>query len=163
MNKRNDKKLEATALAALLALSALTLFGAPAMTPPDEVLLTGWLHVDDRTVNDLVLVVELDGDRCLFAEVHASGRFEVLVPVGCKALLSFIKPGHLTKEVVVDTRNAMNTTKAQQTNRKVKFDVVLEPIEKRLGRKYQGPVGSLIFVNGTGTMKVKHDLRVVAK
>jgi hypothetical protein len=97
MNKRNDKKLEATALAALLALSALTLLGAPVMTAPDEVLLTGWLHVEDQTVNDLVLVVELDGDRCLFAEVQASGRFEVYVPVGCKALLSFIKPGHLTK------------------------------------------------------------------
>jgi hypothetical protein len=65
--------------------------------------------------------------------------------------------------VVVDTHNAMNTTKAQQVNRKVKFDVVLEPIEKRAGRKYQGPVGSLTFVNGTGTMKVKHDMRVVAK
>lgn len=166
MKTRNIPTLEAVALAALLAIAGLSLFAAPVpvSTPPapEEVLFTGWLHVEDQNVNDLVLVVTVDEDRCLYAEVESTGRFTIMVPVGCRALLSFLKPGHLPKEIVVDTRNSMNTSKAQRNNRKVKFDVVLEALEKRPGRKYEGPVGSLSFVNGTGTMKVKHDLRVVA-
>jgi hypothetical protein len=84
------------------------------------------------------------------------------VPVNAKARLVFLKPGHLPKEVEVDTRNALNTSKAERMNRKVVFDVVLESEEQRPGRRYDGPVGSITFVNGTGTMKVRHDLRVVA-
>ncbi len=166
MKSRNLPTLEAVALAALLAIAGLSLFAAPFLPPAvaatEEVLFTGWLHVDDHNVSDLVLSVTVDGDRCLYAEVDGAGRFSVWVPIGSQALLSFEKPGHLIKEVTVDTRNSMNTRTAQRANRKVKFDVVLEPIEQRPGRKYEGPVGSLSFVNGSGTMKVTHDLRVVA-
>lgn len=165
MKARNFPTIEAIALAAVLAVTGLALFGAP--TPqslpdvPDEIVFTGWLHVEDRSVENLILVVTVDEDRCLYAEVEPSGRFTLSVPVGCKALLSFLKPGHLPKEIVLDTHNSMNTSRAQHANHKVKFDVVLEAVEKRPGRKYERPVGSLSFVNGTGTMKVKHDLRVV--
>lgn len=166
MKTRNFPTLEAVALAALLAIAGLSLFAAPALigelAAPAEVRFTGWLHVEDRNVDDLILVVTVDEDRCLYAEVESTGRFTITVPVGSKALLSFLKPGHLPKEVAVDTRNSMNTGKAQRLNRKVKFDVVLEANEQRPGRKYEGPVGSLSFVNGTGTMKVRHDLRVVS-
>ncbi|MBK8499050.1 MAG: hypothetical protein IPL52_09580 [Flavobacteriales bacterium] len=166
MKTRNIPTLEAVALAAILAIAGLSLIAAPMLatpTAPEEVIFTGWLHVDDNSVDDLVLVVTVDEDRCLYAEVEGSGRFVISVPVGCRAMLSFFKPGHLTKEVEIDTRNSMNTSKAQRANKKVKFDVVMEAVEKRPGRKYEGPVGSLSFVRGTGTMKVKHDLRVVAE
>ena len=166
MKTRNIPALEAVALAAMLAIAGLSLMAAP-ITPtpgaPQEVILTGWMHVEDNTLDDLILVVTVDEDRCLFADVDGSGRFVIAVPVGCRALLSFIKPGDLTKEVEVDTHNSMMTSQAQRANKRVKFDVVIEPIGKRLGRTYEGPVGSLSFVRGTGTMKVKHDLRVVAE
>ncbi len=162
MVKRINIPLEAVALAALLALFGLSVFAAPTNEAPDRVLLTGWLHVEDRTVEDLVLVVELDGEHCLYAEVRGSGRFIVEVPANSRAVLRFDKPGHLSKEVVVDTRNALASSKAQRANRRIDFDVVLEPEEKRPGRRYDGPVGSLRFVKGTGSMKVGHDLRVVA-
>lgn len=128
---------------------------------PEEVVFTGWLRVEDRNVNDLVLVVEV-ADQCLYAEVLPSGRFIVAVPVGSKALLAFIKPGHLIKEVELDTRNSMANRKAMRANRTVEFDVVLEPESKRPGRAYDGPVGSLAFNRGTGSTKVRHTVNVVA-
>lgn len=161
MEKRDDLILEITLVIAMIALTGLSVYAAQDPAPAREVLLTGRLHVEDRQVDDLVLVVELDHDRCNYAEVLDNGRFIIQVPVGAEVLLSFIKPGHLSKEVMVDTRNAMRTRKAWRENHIVKFDVELEPMEKRPGRKYQGPVGSLSFVNGTGTMRVKHEPHLV--
>ena len=162
MTKRTKPTIEAVLLTILLGILGFSLFATPAPAARDQVVLTGWLHVEDRTVDDLVLSVEV-ADNCLYAEVESTGRFTVVVPVGYQVTLSFSKPGHLPKEVVIDTRYSMMTEKAQRTNRKVKFDVVMEPLEKRPGRKYDGPVGSLSFFRGTGTMKVKHNLRVVAE
>ncbi len=163
MEKRIDISFEAALLLALFGLFGLSLFASPtAMAAKDEILITGWLLAEDRHMDDAVLVVELEGDRCLFAEIYENGQFFFRLPVGAKATLVFMKPGHLAKEVTVDTRNALNTPKAVKENRKVKFEVVLESVCKRPGRKYEGPVGSIQFVNGTGTMKVRHDLRVVA-
>ncbi|MBL0129640.1 MAG: hypothetical protein IPP83_19800 [Flavobacteriales bacterium] len=160
MIKRITIRPEAVLLAAALALLALTALSAPATTR-DEVVLTGWLQVEDHNAADIVLSAEVN-DNCLYAEVEGSGRFSLSVPAGSRVVLTFSKPGHLTKEVVVDTRNALATPQAERTNRKVRFDVVLEPVRKRPGCKYDGPVGSLAFVNGSGTMKVKHTFSVVA-
>ncbi|HRH36772.1 MAG TPA: hypothetical protein PK760_00410 [Flavobacteriales bacterium] len=160
MERKYIPSLEAVALAALLAIAGLSLFAAPAKA--DEVMLTGWLHVEDHYVDDLVISVEV-GDDCVYAEVESSGRFTVLVPAGSHVVLSFVKPGCLDKEVLIDTNNALINSRAQRANHKIKFDVVLEPKTKRPGRKYEGPVGSLTFFKGTGTMKVKHDVRVVGE
>ncbi len=163
MEKRVSLSCEAALLTALCALIGLSLFGTPApAVVRDEVLITGWLHVSDDHVNDAILVVELEGEHCLYTKLEFNGRFAFTVPVNAKARLVFLKPGHLPKEVEVDTRNALNTPKAERMNRKVEFDVVLESEEQRPGRRYDGPVGSITFVNGTGTMKVRHDLQVVA-
>ncbi len=163
MEKRIDISLEAALLLALFGLFGLSLFASPtALASRDEILISGRLISDDRHMDDAVLVVELEGEHCLFAELFDNGQFFFRLPVGAKATLVFMKPGHLPKEVTVDTRNALNTAKAVKENRNVKFEVVLEPESKRPGRKYEGPVGSIQFVNGTGTMKVRHDLRVVA-
>lgn len=163
MEKRISLSCEAAFLTALFALIGLSLFASPSpVLVRDEIVITGWLHADDGRMDDAVLVVELEGEHCLFAELFDNGQFFFRLPVGAKATLFFTKPGHLPKEVVVDTHNALNTPRALRENRKVKFEVVLEPERKRPGRVYDGPVGSIQFVNGTGTMKVKHDLRVVA-
>lgn len=161
MEKRIHLSFEAALLLALFALLGLSLVAA-ATPPRNEVLISGWLLADGTRMDDAVLVVELEGRDCLFAELFDNGQFFFRLPVVAKATLLFIKPGHLPKEVVVDTHNAMITPKAQRENRKMKFDVVLEEENKHPGRRYDGPVGSIHFVRGTGTMKVKHDLRVVA-
>ncbi|MBK6342800.1 MAG: hypothetical protein IPF41_09475 [Flavobacteriales bacterium] len=150
---------------ALVAFSSL-MVQAPALAGtgrenPEEVVFTGWLRVEDRNVNDLVLVVET-AEHCLYAEVLPSGRFIVTVPVGSQAKVAFIKPGHITKEIELDTRHSMSNRKAARANRNVKFDVVLEAESKRPGRNYDGPVGTLGFHKGTGTTKVRHTLNVVA-
>lgn len=152
-----------TAVAAAIAAS---MFHVPAFADSGrekqkEVVFTGWLHVEDRNVDDLVLVVEV-AEHCLYAEVLPSGRFVVAVPVGSSARLAFMKPGHLIKVVELDTRHSMPVRMAERGNRKVRFDVVLEPEEKRPGRRYDGPVGSLGFNKGTGSPKVRHTLKVVA-
>ena len=163
MEKRIDISFEAALLLALFGLFGLSLFASPSpVAGRNEIMISGWLLAEDRHMDDAVLVVELEGEHCLFAELFDNGQFFFRLPVGAKATLVFMKPGHLPKEVTVDTRNALNTPKAVKENRKVKFEVVLEPLCKRPGRKYEGPVGSIQFVNGTGTMKVRHDLRVVA-
>lgn len=159
MRTRNLPLAEAVILAALLSLIAIAATAAP--RGPQGVVFTGWLRVEDRNVNDLVLVVEV-ADQCLYAEVLPNGRFILAVPAGAQAVLAFIKPGHLIKEIAIDTRNSAPDAKAARKQRTVKFDVVLEPEQKRPGRHYDGPVGSLGFHKGTGTTKVRHTLNVVA-
>ncbi|MCB0795735.1 MAG: hypothetical protein KDB88_13455 [Flavobacteriales bacterium] len=164
MKTTRERTFEALALTALLMLFALLLYAAPlaAADRPEQLRIMGWLHVDDRNVEDVVLVVELENDLCLEAIVHPSGRFEFEVPLDAKARLVFIKPGHLQKEITLDTRNAMLTDRAVRINRKVKFDVQLEAQEKRPDRAYERPVGSIAFVNGSGLMKVWYDPHLVA-
>ncbi|MEZ4757959.1 MAG: hypothetical protein R2817_14120 [Flavobacteriales bacterium] len=160
MEKRLHLSCEAALLTALFALFALSLLAAPAS--PDAIRIAGQLYITDGHLNDAVLVVELEDAHCLYAELRDDGRFHMDLPVNSRVRLHFMQPGHLPKEVVVDTRNALNTPKALRENRKVKFEVVLESEEQRPGLRYEGPVGAIRFVNGTGTMKVMHDLRVVA-
>lgn len=159
MEKQLAPRLEAALLTALAALLSLSLFAdPPGSKRMQEVLVTGWLIVDDGTVADVDLVVEIDGERCHVARVLGTGRFDVALPVGGKAVLRFHKPGHLTKEVVVDTRNLDGPGQFHYVPRKVKFGVVLEPNpeQHQVSASYNGPVGSIDFLRGTGLMKVLH-------
>jgi len=158
---RRTSNITAVAVAFASLMAHMPAVAETGREKSEEVVFTGWLRVEDRNVDDLVLVVEV-ADHCLYAEVLPSGRFIVAVPVGSQARLAFIKPGHLTKEIDLDTRNSMPNQKAARANRNVKFDVVLEAESKRPGRSYDGPVGTLGFHKGTGTTKVRHTLNVVA-
>jgi hypothetical protein len=150
-------------LTALFALVGLGLYASPIQNPVKEpLLITGWLHVNDSTVQDVVLVVELEENYCTHSEILPNGRFYFEIPVDAKARLVFNKPGYLTKEVVIDTRNALNNKHATRVNSKVKFDLVLESTEITTGKYYSGPVGSITFVNGTGLMQVRHHEKLVA-
>lgn len=162
MEKRSSLTFEAALMTALMSLAGIALCAAPLEAGADnEVTITGWLHADDQSLNDAVVVVELGDDACLRSELGANGRFEFKVPVGAKARLIFLKPGYLAKEVVVDTRNALNSDQARKLNKKVKFDVVLDEELQHLNEVYMGPVGYIHFVNGTGLMRVRHDERMV--
>ncbi len=162
MKKRSNLSLEAALMIAAMALASMALFAAPhTARASEEVTISGQLLADDSPMNDAILVVELGNDVCLRSELKASGRFEFKVPVGAKARLIFLKPRYLTKEVVVDTRNAMTSDDACRLNKKVKFDVVLEEELQHRYETHPGPVGFITFVNGSGLMRVRHDERMV--
>ncbi len=165
LSRDMDKRTNSTYLAALLtALFALLGLLAFAGTPPANaqlVTISGKLFAGTADLSDALLVVELEEEQCLRSVLLHNGRFEFKVPLGAKARLIFLKPGHLTKEVLVDTRNALNTSRARKLNKNVKFDVVLESTEERKHQAYYGPVGYIHFVNGTGLMRVRHDERLV--
>lgn len=152
MNTQRRITVEAMLLLALFALIALGSVAAPAER---TVRLTGHLHTPVRTTADLILSVEVDGS-CRYAEVSASGRFLVEVPSGATATLSFMQPGHLTKEVVIDTESAFAGSRAAKQDRRLEFDVVMEPEAKHAGQSFVGPVGSVGFIKGSGTVRVRH-------
>lgn len=156
---RHDN-LFGTFLAGALSLAGLACFAMAAQASDDEVTICGWLHADNESLSDAVVVVELSNDACLRSELGANGRFEFSVPVGAKAKLIFLKPGYLAKEVDVDTKNALNSEQARKLNKKVKFDVVLEEEAQHVNEAYLGPVGYIHFVNGSGLMRVRHDERM---
>jgi len=138
---------------------------AHAATPPltrtaaDAVELTGWLHVDDLIMNDVVVEVEVDG-RLLTIPVTENGRFTVLLPANAEAVLHIEKPGHLPKKVMLDTRHVHDGTQGPKT-RKLSFAVILE-VERRMGGlTYLGPVGSIGFDEGGGCVAVAHTKKLV--
>jgi hypothetical protein len=155
-------------LPALLALFTATLLISPsasAATPPlppdggSTVTLTGWLHVEDYTMEDMVVEVNVNGSYQI-ARVSGSGRFTVELPADAKCTLRFEKPGHLPKEVLVDTRH-MHRTGQSQRNRHVRFAVIMELERFMGGMTYAGPVGSIGFDPDGGCLAVSHDKGLV--
>ncbi len=161
MKSKHADNLAGSILAGLLSLGGILCFAMAAQASSAEVTISGRLHAENSALSDAVVVVELGNDACLRSELDASGRFKFNVPVGTKARLIFIKPGYLTKEVEVDTKNAMTSEQARQLNKKVKFDVVLEEELEHVNEMYMGPVGFIHFVNGSGLMRVRHDERMI--
>lgn len=154
-------RLQFAALAATLFMTTSNaLAGAPSgPVKLDVVNLTAWLHVDDLTMADVVVELEIDGD-VQRGVVGENGRFELSLPADVQALLRFTKPGHLPKEVVVDTRH-VNEGGFDGKTRNVSFAVILEAERHMAGLTYPGPVGSLRFEQGGGCLAVDHDQRKV--
>lgn len=110
-------------------------------------------------MTDVVLEVEVNG-TIHTATVSETGRFSVTLPADVEATLRFEKPGHLSKEVLVDTRYAGDGTFEQRT-RKLKFAVVMQ-LERHMGNwTYNGPVGAIAFDQGGGCLAVQHDRALV--
>lgn len=144
-------------LMATAFLLATTAFAAGPPTATVEV--TGWILVEDLDMADAFVAVEVNGTSTT-ATVTENGRFTISLPVETEAVLRFEKPGHLPKEVVVDTRNAQDGA-FDDRSRRVKFAVILELERRMAGLTYPGPVGSIGFDHGGGCMAVKHDRTVV--
>lgn len=150
--------MEAVVLAALLALMSLSMFAAPG-TSGKEVLVSGWLIMDAGNAHDVLVVVELDGELCMPVKLRSNGKFSVALPAGSQAVMRFSKPGHLTKEVVVDTRNAAGHQAQDYKATKVHFGVELSAEEGNSHCGHAGPVGTVAFKRGTGAIAVKHHKR----
>jgi hypothetical protein len=149
-------------LLAILTLCAGTADAAfPPATPPVEevVILTGWLHVEDLTMKDVVLEVEVNGTTRT-TPVSESGRFTVELPADAEATLRFEKPHHVPKEVKVDTRHAGDGGTGPRT-RRVRFAVIMELERLMGGLTYAGPVGSIGFDQGGGCVAVQHTRQLV--
>ncbi|MCB0770168.1 MAG: hypothetical protein KDC00_07160 [Flavobacteriales bacterium] len=143
-----------------LGIRTSALAGPPPSPPVDDaVVLTGWLHVEGHTMTDVSIEVEVNGAYTT-AKVSETGRFSVTLPAGAKAKLRFEKPGHLPKEVLVDTRHARNG-EAGQRIRRVRFAVIMELERRMAGLTYPGPVGSIGFDQDGGCLAVAHDRRLV--
>lgn len=142
------------AIASVLLLATLHAQAARPSGPSEEgsVVLTGWLHVEDYSFSGAVLHVNVNGIS-MEVPVSETGRFQVAVPADSEALLRFEKPGHLAKEVLVDSRNAGIQ---EQRRRKVRFAVVLELERQMAGFTYAGPVGSIGFDAQGGCLAVDH-------
>lgn len=146
---------------AYLLLQANGLSATPPSAPPSEeaVVLTGWLHVESHTMADVLLEVEVNG-TVRTASVSENGRFSVSLPAGVEATLRFEKPGHLSKEVLVDTRYS-NDGNFEQRTRRLKFAVVMQ-LERHMGNwAYSGPVGAIAFEQGGGCLAVQYDHALV--
>lgn len=142
-------------LCALLSTSI-----AQAANPPfsrsdkDQVLITGWMHVEDHTWRDASVSVEVDGELRV-AEVSETGRFDLRLPANTEVVLRFEKPEHLAKEVVINTSNA-GTGEPGRHKRHVKFAVILELERHMAGFGYHSPVGTIGFDKDGGCLAVTH-------
>lgn len=152
-----------------LALALLTFIAAcsPVLLRsqgrPDRVSIKGEVLVDDTMRNGTLEVVEVDNRVCIPLLVHADGHFELVLEAGDRAYLRFEKKGYLTKEVLVDTRNANATREALRRNRLLRFAVQMTPELQDPQLQYAAPVGHISFRKGNGLMKVEYDRRLVHK
>lgn len=155
------RTLTTTALRSLPAL-ALTLACSTAALANDrqEIEIRGRLLLDGATTADAILVVEVNEVDCVPFDFYPDGRFVLTVPVDSKAQIRFEKPGYMSKEVALDTRNALLTAKAVKLNKRVDFDVLLQPLPAK-DMAYAGPVGDITFVKGSGLMKVRTDRTLI--
>ncbi len=160
------RTLLCTALAAIsCSIVAITPPSGPPAPPAgtaganEAVTLTGWLHVQDLNMQDVVVTVRVNGEQ-LTGTVTESGRFDVALPADAEAVLRFEKPGHLAKEVVIDTRHA-DAGELGRKKRHVKFAVILELERWMGGLAYAGPVGAISFDKDGGCLTVEHKKEMV--
>lgn len=133
------------AAAAALFIGQTAYAEGPPYAPAFEeaVTLTGWLHVEELGFEKASVKLEVNGET-LSVPVSESGRIDVSLPSGVEAVLRFDHPGHVTKEVVIDTRYAKVGDLGKHL-RHVKFAVILEKDYFHDGLTYAGPVGNIGF------------------
>lgn len=162
-NHEPDPMKHLPSLLTTLGTIALLAIPAHALPPPTSaatatVQLTGWLHVDDLEMRDVTLVVAVNGSRRT-AHISNSGRFDLELPAESAVLLRFEKPGHVPKEVTVDTRNVQDGGFSKQQRRHVKLAVIMEQERFMGGLAFAGPVGRIGFEPGGGCVAVEHTRR----
>lgn len=149
----SETLLYAAAMAALFICAAGRAHAADPLTRPVDlgaVVLTGWLHVEDVDFDEATVLVEVNGE-VRSAPVSSSGRFEIFLPVGTEVKLRFEHPGHLTKEVIIDTRNAHEGGRGKR-QRRVRFAVVLDAERNMAGDHGTPNVGSIGFEKESGQL-----------
>lgn len=146
-----------------LLVAALSISAACSGQKPDNsVDVKGRLLLDEAEPWDGSLtVVEMNNASCVPLELKDDGIFRLSMTVGSKAYLRFERTGYLTKEILVDTKNADKCTTNCSKNEKLRFDVQMTPVLPDRSLRYAGPVGTITFMKGTGLMKVRYDRSLV--
>lgn len=152
--------LSALALTCLMGTVPARLASSP-YTPPaeDAVTLTGWVHVEDLSFDNTRVKLEVNGEEHI-VPLSPLGRFDINLPVGTEAVLRFEHPGHLAKEVVVDTHDA-RAGEFKDGTRHLKLAIILELERLMAGMKYAGPVGNIAFDKQGGCVAVDHTRKMV--
>jgi len=132
--------------------------GRSRIIAPGAVDLTGWLHVEAYDFEGTTVLVTINGERRI-VPVSRSGRIDIVLPAETEAVLRFEHPGHLSKEVLVDTRHARIGIPAGA--RHVSFAVILEESRLMGGQVYAGPVANFGFDKEGGCVDVKHTRSMV--
>ncbi|HEY0978226.1 MAG TPA: hypothetical protein VGE21_12215 [Flavobacteriales bacterium] len=148
-------------LCAAWTLSTLELCAAsPARGTTDvhAVQLTGWLHVEADGFQETTVEVEVNGVQ-FPVPVTRSGRFDLSLPLDVEVVVRFAHPGHLTKELTVDTHNSRTGTPGKH-KRKLQFAVILQDAEVMSGFDYDGPVGNISFDAQGGCTVIDHTLKL---
>lgn len=131
------------------------------MTADAAVQVSGRLLAKGSHRNEVVRALDEEG-RCIArTTTDLTGRFRLELPRDARVQLHFSKPDHLEKVVKVDTHHAVAGKRARRLNRNVRFDVVLVPGTELPDMGYDGPVGTITFVRGSGLMKVHHHERLL--
>lgn len=150
-----------TCFAILLGLfaSERSVAAPPPAANMDQVALTAWLDLSGGNSSDVIVEVHVNGTKD-WGRPDADGRVDLMLPADAVALISFRKPGHLTKTVSVDTHN-MEAGNFKSKQRSLTFGVKLDAITDYEGLVYAGPVGVLAFNSADGGLMVEHDQQLV--
>lgn len=150
-------------LASIALLFALFNAGPSTAAPPPAIMntvaLTAWLDAADGHASDIIVEVEVDGNKD-WGRANEEGRVDLMLPADVVAVIHFRKPGHLTKSLSVDTHN-MNDGAFKGKQRNFSFAVALEPTAAVAGMTYAGPVGSIAFAKDGGDLIVEHDQHLI--
>ena len=155
--------LQRTGIASLAILMGLFASERSVAAPPpaaymNQVTLTAWLDVDGGLATDVIVEVDVNGTKD-WGRPDDKGRVDLVLPADAVAMISFRKPGHLTKMVSVDTHN-MEAGAFKGKQRNLAFGVKLDAITDNEGLVYAGPVGVLAFA-ANGDVMVEHDQQLV--
>ena len=86
--------------------------------------------------------------------IRPNGKFWVCAPTNEVYTFRFTQIGSVTKEVVVDARQAC--TGSECNDRKVEFDVILHGMDGDEAMRFEGPVGRIVLGDPATKPQVTH-------
>lgn len=154
---KTKKAFRLAAMAMLFAALPISLLHA---AQGGEVQFSGRILADDNNNRDLRVTVETGSGEPIACTLRANGTFQFAMQPGLKATIRVTKPGYFTKEIAVDSHNALCSPNARKMYKHVRFDVQMQecPWDQR---RFAGPVGAIAFAKGTGRVLIKHDRTLV--
>ncbi|HQV52894.1 MAG: hypothetical protein IPI00_02155 [Flavobacteriales bacterium] len=138
-------------------LAALTLFSIGTIHAQDRLVVKGSFITQIADAHVHAVLIASDGTE-MPIDLSRTGKYKVNAPASDTYVLRFAQSGCVTKEVLIDGRNA-NTKKFGE--RTIKFDMVLHADHPDVNMYYTGPVAEIAFEAGTGEMKLLEQYQLV--
>ncbi|MBK6627032.1 MAG: hypothetical protein IPJ87_13595 [Flavobacteriales bacterium] len=149
--------IQATLIAACITLS----IAAGAQT---FVTFTGDVRMPDQDLHPVRMTVS-DGHETMDVVLGRNGAYSFHIPVNERVTLTLESPGHITKEVSIDTHGVPEASGLFARTVRVAFDLELERQPDEMQLCYTGPVGAIAFTENDGTivpiiLHIERDLSV---